>query len=205
MKKAVAAILALFIMLALGVSAAEGLPLDKMSDDELIRLRDDIDAELRSRMTEIPAGKYTVGDEIKAGEYVFYGKEALSSYLIEADGFADVYSVLGTFEIIMVSDGQRLTLTEAYAVPYPLAALPTLSESKPLGAGMYEAGRHFPVGSVTLRLTGALGAYTVYSAPRGTEARALSFRMFTDETVTFNVSEGEFLLFSGCELISEEE
>ncbi|MDD2648784.1 MAG: hypothetical protein PHI27_13270 [Eubacteriales bacterium] len=204
MKRIVGLLLALFII-GVGCAGAEGVSLDLMSDEELLQLRNDIDAELRSRRTEIPAGEYIVGSDIAAGEYALFNKGALASYLIVADGFADIYSVLRTFEIVSLSNGQIITITDAYAVPYAQAQIPALSSGAPLYEGMYEAGKHFPAGKVTLRLSGPLGAYTVYSAPRGAQAQALGFLMFTNSEVTVDVAENQFLLFSGCEMYAEGE
>ena len=82
MKKALALTLILLIV-AIPV-LAEGWDLASMTTDELVELRNLITDEIKLRVKDgyahIPEGKYMVGTDIDAGDYVFFWAEEYEVY-----------------------------------------------------------------------------------------------------------------------------
>ena len=84
MKKIIAAIVVL--VLFTGIAYAETVNLKGMSSEELIRLQTSILQELMDRgevrSATIPAGIYTIGDDIPAGSYSISTKQIMASIAI---------------------------------------------------------------------------------------------------------------------------
>lgn len=79
--KKIFALLLTTLMFAVPVCAS--VDLSTMTDDEIIALRDSVDAEVIARGLKevIPAGVYVVGKDMVANRYTFTGKEESFSYL----------------------------------------------------------------------------------------------------------------------------
>ena len=79
--KKIFALLLTTLMFAVPVCAS--VDLSTMTDDEIIALRDSVDAEVIARGLKevIPAGVYVVGKDMVANRYTFTGKDESFSYL----------------------------------------------------------------------------------------------------------------------------
>lgn len=77
MKRFIATLLSVLILLCCGPAAASSIDLEVLSDDEILVLAQRLQAELVKRKIEktatLPDGSYTIGKDIPAGTYILKG------------------------------------------------------------------------------------------------------------------------------------
>lgn len=77
MKRFIATLLSVLILLCCGPAAASSIDLEVLSDDEILVLAERLQAELVKRKIEktatLPDGSYTIGKDIPAGTYILKG------------------------------------------------------------------------------------------------------------------------------------
>ncbi len=126
-------VLALVLVLVLFVvpSAFAAVDLSGMSYEELVALRDSINAELLSRGIEkkvnVPAGEYIIGKDIPAGEYKIT-TEAILINVVTLDkqgNYVGMHSVSPERIIgkLMLTDGMTIKITGGYAIFEPYTGL----------------------------------------------------------------------------------
>lgn len=129
MKRILALVLVLISLV--GFASAETIDISGMSSDELIALRDAINAEIVSRGIEkevnVPAGTYTVGEDIPAGTYTIRTSALMISfYTYDANGnYDEMHMVQPSSPIgkLTVTDGQKIEIVGGYAIFAPYAGL----------------------------------------------------------------------------------
>lgn len=145
-------------------------------------------------------GRYAVGVNIPAGEYVVFAVPGarLPYYEIRAnDDYASYFDIIDNclfrYNYIMeIEDGQFLDLDECTAVPISQAAELDLSQ-----ANMVKVGYHIAAGTYTLRSDTA-GAYAeIYSRPNNTYSGGRLFQLVDGQT-TVTVRNGEYLHLWDC-------
>lgn len=108
MKRLVSLLLTCLILFS--IALAESVDLDAMSDEALIELQGEIDAEMASRSIIgqiIYEGRYIVGDEIQAGTYNVFCLESVENDDVDIDlsGVED-----------LITDWINLDVGEAYHI-----------------------------------------------------------------------------------------
>lgn len=103
MKKIVTMLL-LALLIACSAAYAEGIDFSSMSTDELLALREELNAEIESRIgveaETINKGIYTVGEDIKAGTYTISYKEGGFTFQVFT------FSTVDDFNAYKASNGQ---------------------------------------------------------------------------------------------------
>lgn len=115
--KKVCAILVVLMLVFSSVAVAEDLK--AMTNDELLALRAAINAELLSRGIEkevtVPAGSYTIGEDIPAGSYTIRTKVIMAVITTQDENgnYGDMYTVSPTEEIgkITLREGHIITIS----------------------------------------------------------------------------------------------
>ena len=121
MKKLVSFALSLALMACAIPAFADGPDLQSMSDDELVSLRDAINAELASRNFQekevtVPPGRYKVGEDIPAGTYTISaaGKvmSMVTTYTASGD-YGMIYNVTSDSPVgkLELADGQEIEIS----------------------------------------------------------------------------------------------
>ena len=149
-----------------------------------------------------PEGRYKVGVQIPAGEYVVKGDYvSLTSYmgLSEQDSAAGYCSSVRS-AIIKVNDGQYL---EAYGSDlYPLEATADLKPADGIyKEGTYKVGIHMPPGTYCLK-TIATSAYAQIFNDAYMLGREDELALAEPET-TFTVEEGQYVIITGGEAVAQ--
>lgn len=148
-----------------------------------------------------PDGKYQVGVDIPAGEYIAFGEaEDFPYYEIRSnDDFSSYSDIIDNclFDynaIFYLEDGQFLDLSDCTA--YPLESAPQIDPGK---GEMYKVGYHIPAGACRLRqISDERTAYfTVLSKPTDDREDSIRYDSFQGET-TINVADGQYLRLQGC-------
>lgn len=190
--------------------------------DELIATRDLLNAEISAReaaMTEAPtqtaaaadenvspysSGAYRVGPEIPAGLYAIYPDEGsrVSSISVRATVNGEeqllVFESVRTQMAVELSDGQKLELVNAHALP--LDASPEVDPSNDeICNGGYLVGVHLPAGQYRLTpLKGTfLPSYSVQTGPAGASTIILTFSVVHEPT-EISLEDGNYIQLNDC-------
>lgn len=145
-------------------------------------------------------GQYKVGTDIPAGEYVFFSTGKFTGTLKEttdSNGSDKVDNEYFSYNVIYtITDGNYLTIKDAFAVPYNEVA--SLITNK--GSGMFKIGDHIPAGEYRLIPTkfGSPSYFGVFSnSELGIREGRIDSDYFTSVTYV-NVHDGEYLQISDC-------
>ena len=121
MKKLVSFALSLALMACAIPAFADGPDLQSMSDDELVSLRDAINAELASRNFQekevtVPPGRYKVGEDIPAGIYALSAAGKVMSMVTTYTASGDyglIYNVTSDSPVgkLELADGQEIEIS----------------------------------------------------------------------------------------------
>lgn len=121
MKKLVSFALSLALMACAIPAFADGPDLQSMSDDELVSLRDAINAELASRNFQekevtVPPGRYKVGEDIPAGTYTVSKTGAMPAMVTTYTSSGDydlVYNISADTPIgkLQLAEGQSIEIS----------------------------------------------------------------------------------------------
>jgi len=156
--------------------------------------------------TEIPvakyeSGMYKVGSDIPAGEYIIFADNTLGGYIeinsSSSGNFDDIiananfsYNVIST-----LNDGNYLTLTGSYAVPFD-----DVAELDTTGEGMFKVGVHLKAGEYKLECTNELGGYYEVDSDSTHDFNSIVANGNFDNNTYITVSDGQYLTITGCKI-----
>ena len=204
-------VMLLAIMPGIPAQADVGSDFSGMTLDELYAMREALNAhiaelESQSDVRLYESGTYHIGVDIPEGDYVIYENEdaMFASVVVRTGNTQDAdlvtYHLIDVQAVIRLESDMWLTLSEARACPISQAA-PALNDAGQTGEGGYLVGMMLPAGEyVATPLDKApLSSYSVYGGVLGTGAQLLKFEVL-HEAVDVTLSEGEYVVLSGCAL-----
>ncbi len=141
-------------------------------------------------------GKYKIGTDIPAGEYVIFANDETEAYFcLSSDANGNDIIANDNFQynsIMKLKKGEYLELSDCYAVPIKEAKI---DKKK---AGMLKVGKHIKAGEYKLECTSENGAYyCIYNDSRQQDIDAND--NFDGQTYV-NVRKGQYLQLSGCKI-----
>ncbi len=147
-------------------------------------------------------GKYAVGADIPAGEYVVFAVSdaTLPYYEIRANNdFASYEDIIdnclfGYNAIIQLQEGQFLNLDDCTAVP--MSEVPQIDTAK---GEMFKVGYHIKAGTYTIRASNGEAYCTVYSSPHNTYSGYIS-RNLVEGEMKITLKSGTYLRLTNCYL-----
>ena len=187
-----------------------------LSLEELLVIREQLDAEIQRLTPEdgektYESGVYLVGRDIPEGLYVLTeSADALfASVLVRAgeDESSPVltYSLINAQAVIRLRADTWLTLTEARA--WTLESAPARGiDGRVVHEGSYLVGAQIPAGRYVASIVekAPLPSYSVYSDVLGTDAQLIKFEVLHDDAPV-DLREGDYIELSGCILTVEDQ
>lgn len=150
--------------------------------------------------TVYPAGTYTVGTNIPAGEYVLLTDQlsADGQYIIYKDSSEDAdyidFNVFSYNAIIRLDDGQVLELQKCAASP-----IDEVSQIDHFYGQMYKIGYHIPAGTYQLKAldSDSYGVAYVLSYPSD-NSDVVEDYTYVEDTAAVMVRDGQYLQLTDC-------
>lgn len=146
-------------------------------------------------------GKYLVGVDLPAGDYIIYGNNFLfdgiltGSYKIYASSAADAKKIcsktVGNWSFISLEDGQYIDLNRCYL--YDISKTDLVNTKTD---GEFRVGIDIPAGEYRLRETSSLNCYSVDSGYTAYD-KTVGFHMVDGQDYV-TVEDGQLLDLTGC-------
>ena len=146
-------------------------------------------------------GKYLVGVDLPAGDYIIYGNNFLfdgilaGSYKIYSSSAADAKKIcsktVGNWSFISLEDGQYIDLNRCYL--YDISKTDLVNTKTD---GEFRVGIDIPAGEYRLRETSSLNCYSVDSGYTAYD-KTVGFHMVDGQDYV-TVEDGQLLDLSGC-------
>ncbi len=147
------------------------------------------------------SGMYKVGSDIPAGEYIVFADNTLNGYMeIGKSSNGDLDGIVAnqnfTYNTVAVLvDGNYLTLSGAYAVPFD-----DVTELDTSGEGMFKVGVHIKAGEYQLECIDGLSGYYEVSSDSTHDLNSIVANGNFDNNTYVTVSDGQYLTISGCKI-----
>ncbi len=148
------------------------------------------------------SGMYKVGTDIPAGEYIVFADNAISGYVEISSSstgkFEDIIANenINYNTIITIKDGNYLTLSGAYAVPFD-----EVTELVTTGEGMFKVGKHIKAGEYKLECTNGISAYYEVSSDSSHNINSIIANDNFDNNAYITVKDGQYLTISGGKIV----
>ena len=204
-KKIVFTILGIVVLVTLGIlfgdrssDKLEGftLPIDAVSIENPQEITNE--SPVVKDETSIKQGKYKIGQDIPAGEYIIFQNELnyLGYLEISKDNSGNVESILSSFNIfknriITLNADQYLSLEDASM--YEFDKSPSIKPSNGIYKnGMYKVGVHIPAGKYKVIPYSDLSYYAIYKDSSG-QMDSIINNETIDNPIYINISDGQYL------------
>lgn len=147
-------------------------------------------------------GKYKVGTEIPAGEYVIFADGALDGYVErskDSNGYQSsiiASSSITTNIIITVKDGEYLTITNGYAVPIDDSTELDLTKG-----GMFKVGTHIDAGEYKIEVDDeSVFGYAEVATDSSGDHTSVRISENIRTSLNITVNDGEYLTLIYCHI-----
>lgn len=148
------------------------------------------------------SGMYKVGTDIPAGEYIVFSDNIISGYVeissSSSGKFEDIIANenINYNTIITIKDGNYLTLSGAYAVPFD-----EVTELDTSGEGMFKVGTHIKAGEYKLECTNGISAYYEVSSNSSHNINSIIANDNFENNAYITVRDGQYLTISGGKIV----
>ncbi len=148
------------------------------------------------------SGMYKVGTDIPAGEYIVFADNAISGYVeVSSSSSGKIEDIIANENmsyntIITIKDGNYLTLSGAYAVPFD-----EVTELDTTGEGMFKVGTHIKAGEYKLECTNGISAYYEVSSNSSHNIDSIITNDNFDNNAYITVKDGQYLTISGGKIV----
>jgi hypothetical protein len=148
------------------------------------------------------SGMYKVGTDISAGEYIVFADNAISGYVeVSSSSSGKIEDIIANENmsyntIITIKDGNYLTLSGAYAVPFD-----EVTELDTSGEGMFKVGTHIKAGEYKLECTNGISAYYEVSSNSSHNIDSIIANDNFDNNAYITVKDGQYLTISGGKIV----
>ena len=157
-----------------------------------------VENEGKEQVTTYPAGSYTVGEDLEAGEYFFYPTAATASVQVYGDAKYIEKILSESFAggyFLTLEDGEVLVVQDAQ---FSSAAEIELSAGSTLYAYMYRVGTDIEPGTYRLTPDGiAQARYILYDSSSARLRQAVVSEEF-DEQIIMEAKQGQYLHLIHC-------
>lgn len=149
-------------------------------------------------VTTYKSGMYKVGTDIPEGEYIVFADNSISGYVeVSSSSTGELDDIIANENmsyntIITIKDGNYLTLSGAYAVPFD-----EVTELDTSGEGMFKVGKHIKAGEYKLECTNGISAYYEVSSNSSHNIDSIITNDNFDNNAYITVKDGQYLTISG--------
>lgn len=144
------------------------------------------------------SGTYIIGEDMPAGEYVFFASGSSDGYFAVYDSkySSDIKenAIFSYNSIMHVNIGEKIKLERCYAVPIDDAKVDTSGE------GMFKIGTHLSSGNYHLKCTSS-SREAYYSIFSDNEQNKIRDNDLFEGDAYISVNSGEYLVLERCEIV----